>query len=321
MDVIASHDTKTQRAASPWHSFRTGLWQKEINVRDFIQQNYEPYDGDESFLAPPTKRTLAIWDKLQALFVEERKKGVLDVSQIPSSITAHAPRYIDKANEIIVGLQTDAPLRRAVRPKGGWRMVATALKTYGYDPGPHVVEAFTKYRKTHNAAGFDAYTADIRRGRSSHILTGLPDAYGRGRIIGDYRRVALYGVTRLIERKQEEKAARDDDMSTDEVIRDREELSEQIRALKELQKMAASYGFDISGPASTAKEAVQWLYFGYLAGVKEQNGAAMSLGRTSTFLDIYFARDLAAGTLSEEKAQEIIDAFVLNVRLVRCLAN
>jgi len=319
MDVIASHDTKTQSAASPWRSFRTGLWQKEINVRDFIQQNYEPYDGDESFLAPATKRTLAIWDKLQALFVEERKKGVLDVSQIPSSITAHAPGYIDKDNEIIVGLQTDAPLKRAIMPNGGWRMVATALKTYGYEPDPHVVEAFTKYRKTHNAAVFDAYTADIRRCRSSHILTGLPDAYGRGRIIGDYRRVALYGVTRLIERKQEEKSDLDGFHSTEEVIRDREELSEQVRALKELQKMAASYGFDISGPAGSAKEAVQWLYFGYLAGVKEQNGAAMSLGRTTTFLDSYFERDLAAGILTEEQAQEIIDDFVIKLRIVRFL--
>jgi len=319
MDVIAPHDKKPGSAASPWQGFRTGLWQKEINVRDFIQQNYEPYDGDEAFLAPPTKRTLKIWDTLQALFVEERKKGVLDVSQIPSSITAHAPGYIDKDNEVIVGLQTDAPLKRAIMPNGGWRMVATALKTYGYEPDPHIVEAFTKYRKTHNDAVFDAYTADIRRCRSSHILTGLPDAYGRGRIIGDYRRVALYGVTRLIERKQEEKSALDPFQSTDEIIRDREELSEQIRALKELQKMAASYGFDISSPARTAKEAVQWLYFGYLAGVKEQNGAAMSLGRTTTFLDVYFERDLAAGVLTEEQAQEIIDDFVIKLRIVRFL--
>jgi formate C-acetyltransferase len=319
MDVIASQDKKTDGAASPWQGFRLGLWQKEINVRDFIQQNYEPYDGDEAFLAPPTRRTLSIWDKLQALFVEERKKGVLDVSQVPTSITAHPPGYIDKDNEVIVGLQTDAPLKRAIMPNGGWRMVATALKTYGYEPDPHIVEAFTKYRKTHNDAVFDAYTADIRRCRSSHILTGLPDAYGRGRIIGDYRRVALYGVTRLIERKQEEKSALDAFHSTDDIIRDREELSEQIRALKELQKMAASYGFDISGPARTAKEAVQWLYFGYLAGVKEQNGAAMSLGRTTTFLDIYFERDLAARLLTEEQAQEIIDDFVIKLRIVRFL--
>jgi formate C-acetyltransferase len=319
MDVITSHDTKTGAATSPWHGFNTGLWQKEINVRDFIQQNYEPYDGDESFLAPATPRTLGIWNQLQALFIEERKKGVLDISQIPSSITAHAPGYIDKDHEVIVGLQTDAPLKRAIMPNGGWRMVATALKTYGFEPDPHVVEAFTKYRKTHNAAVFDAYTDDIRRCRSSHILTGLPDAYGRGRIIGDYRRVALYGVARLIERKQQEKSGLDTLQSTDEIIRDREELSEQIRALKELQKMAASYGFDISAPARTAKEAVQWLYFGYLAGVKEQNGAAMSLGRTTTFLDIYFERDLAAGILTEEQAQEIIDDFVIKLRIVRFL--
>ena len=280
---------------SPWQGFQTGLWNSEINVRDFIQQNYEPYDGDESFLAPATKRTLKIWEKLTDLFVEERRKGVLDVSQIPSSITAHAPGYIDRENEIIVGLQTDAPLKRAIMPNGGFRMVVSALKAYGYEPDPHVVEAFTKYRKTHNDGVFDAYTADVRRCRSSHILTGLPDAYGRGRIIGDYRRVALYGVTRLIERKQEEKNNLDSAQSTDDIIRDREELGEQIRALKELQKMASSYGFDISGPASNAREAVQWLYFGYLAGVKEQNGAAMSLGRTTTFLDIYFERDLAVG--------------------------
>jgi formate C-acetyltransferase len=304
---------------SPWHGFQTGLWQKEIDVRDFIQQNYEPYHGDASFLAPATPRTQKIWDTLKALFLEERKKGVLDISQIPSSITAHGPGYIDKDHEIIVGLQTDAPLKRAIMPNGGLRMVVTALKTYGYEPDPHVVEAFTKYRKTHNDGVFDAYTADIRKCRSSHVLTGLPDAYGRGRIIGDYRRVALYGVNRLIARKQEEKNALDSEPSTDEIIRDREELSEQVRALKELIKMAASYGFDISVPARTAKEAVQWLYFAYLAGVKEQNGAAMSLGRTSTFLDVYFARDLADGTLTESEAQEIIDDFVIKLRIVRFL--
>jgi formate C-acetyltransferase len=244
---------------------------------------------------------------------------VLDISQIPASITAHAPGYIDRENEVIVGLQTDAPLKRAIMPNGGFRMVAGALKTYGYTPDPHVVEAFTKYRKTHNDAVFDAYTADIRRCRSSHILTGLPDAYGRGRIIGDYRRVALYGIDRLYERKQQEKAALDTAMSTEEVIRDREELAEQVRALKELQRMAASYGFDISRPATSAREAVQWLYFGYLGAVKEQNGAAMSLGRTSTFLDVYFQRDLAEGTLDEEQAQEILDDFVIKLRIVRFL--
>jgi formate C-acetyltransferase len=317
--VTAAQDSKTEAAASAWNGFHTGLWQKEINVRDFIQQNYQPYDGDESFLAPATSRTQKIWDRLKEMFVEERRKGVLDVSQIPSSITAHAPGYIDRDNEIIVGLQTEAPLKRAIMPNGGFRLVVNALKAYGYEPDPQVVETFTKYRKTHNDAVFDAYTADIRRCRSSHILTGLPDAYGRGRIIGDYRRVALYGVDRLIERKQEEKRDLDALQSTDEVIRDREELAEQIRALKELLQMAKSYGFDISGPARSAKEAVQWLYFAYLAGVKEQNGAAMSLGRTTTFLDIYFGRDLAAGSLTEEQAQEIIDDFVIKLRIIRFL--
>jgi formate C-acetyltransferase len=319
MAVTTVSAAGTREATTPWQGFRTGLWQREINVRDFIQQNYEPYDGDARFLAPATPRTQRIWEMLKTLFIEERRKGVLDISQIPGSITAHAPGYIDKDNEVIVGLQTDAPLKRAIMPNGGFRMVASALKTYGYEPDPHIVDTFTKYRKTHNDAVFDAYTADIRKCRSSHILTGLPDAYGRGRIIGDYRRVALYGVNRLIERKQEEKAALDALHSTDEIIRDREELAEQIRALKELVKMAAAYGFDISRPAGTAKEAVQWLHFGYLAGVKEQNGAAMSLGRTSTFLDVYFERDLAAGTLNEAEAQEIIDDFVIKLRIVRFL--
>lgn len=307
------------RPTSAWDGFNPGLWQKEINVRDFIQQNYGPYDGDESFLAPATERTKGIWLRLNELFVEERKKGVLDISQIPGSITSHPPGYIDRENEVIVGLQTDAPLKRAIMPNGGLRMVLNALKTYGYKPDPHVVETFTKYRKTHNNGVFDAYTADVRRCRSSHILTGLPDAYGRGRIIGDYRRVALYGVKRLIERKHEEKNGLDALMSTDSVIRDREELSEQIRALEELQQMAGSYGFDISVPARTAKDAVQWLYFGYLAAVKEQNGAAMSLGRVSTFLDIYFQRDLETGEMTEEQAQEIVDDFVVKLRIVRFL--
>ena len=311
-------DRTTRRALAA--ASRPGLWQKEINVRDFIQQNYEPYDGDESFLAPATARTQTIWDKLKALFVEERKKGVLDVSQIPSSITAHAPGYIDRDNEIIVGLQTDAPLKRAIMPNGGFRMVVNALKTYGYEPDPHVVETFTKYRKTHNDGVFDAYTADIRRCRSSHILTGLPDAYGRGRIIGDYRRVALYGVDRLIERKQEEKTRpRRRACPPTTIIRDREELAEQIRALKELQQMARATASTSPARRAPRTEAVQWLYFGYLAGVKEQNGAAMSLGRTSTFLDIYFERDLAAGALTEEQAQEIIDDFVIKLRIVRFL--
>ncbi|HVN21396.1 MAG TPA: formate C-acetyltransferase [Dongiaceae bacterium] len=310
---------QTENAMNPWSGFEAGLWQTEINVRDFIQQNYRPYEGDESFLAPATRRTKGIWNRLNELFVEERKRGVLDISLIPGSITAHEPGYIDKDNEIIVGLQTEAPLKRAIMPNGGFRMVANAVKTYGYTLDQHVVDTFTKYRKTHNDAVFDAYTADIRHCRSSHILTGLPDAYGRGRIIGDYRRVSLYGVSRLIKRKQEEKESLDSLLSTDEIIRDREELAEQIRALKELQQMAASYGFNVSQPARNAREAVQWLYLGYLAAVKEQNGAAMSLGRTSTFLDVYFERDLQHGLLTEEQAQEIIDDFVIKLRIVRFL--
>ena len=302
-----------------WRGFKPGLWQRDVNVRWFLQSNYTPYEGDGAFLAPATERTLGIWKKLQDLFIEERKKQVLDVSQIPSTITAHAPGYIDKDHEVIVGLQTDAPLKRAIMPNGGLRMVLASLKAYNYEPDPKVVEAFTKYRKTHNEGVFDAYTADIRACRSSHILTGLPDAYGRGRIIGDYRRVALYGVARLIKHKEAEKNALDSAMSTEDIIRDREELSEQIRALGELQEMAKSYGFDISGPARNAKEAVQWLYFAYLAAVKEQNGAAMSLGRVSTFLDIYFERDLAEGKLTESQAQEIIDDFVIKLRIVRFL--
>jgi formate C-acetyltransferase len=306
-------------ADDAWRRFTPGLWQRDVNVRWFIQQNYTPYDGDGSFLAPATDRTKRIWKKLEDLFVQERKKGVLDVSMVPSSITAHTPGYIDRDNEVIVGLQTDAPLKRAIIPNGGLRMVLSSLKAYGYEAPPAVVETFSKYRKTHNDGVFDAYTADIRACRSSHILTGLPDAYGRGRIIGDYRRVSLYGVARLITQKEVEKAALDSEMSTEEIIRDREELSEQIRALKELHAMARSYGVDISGPARTAREAVQWLYFAYLAAVKEQNGAAMSLGRTSTFLDIYFERDLAEGTLTESQVQEIIDDFVIKLRIVRFL--
>jgi formate C-acetyltransferase len=316
---MATPEAAREKVTPGWEGFKPGIWKKQINVRDFIQQNYTPYSGDSSFLAPATERTNKIWNQLSELFVEERKKGVLDISQIPTSITAHAPGYIDRENEVIVGLQTDAPLKRSIMPNGGFRMVLSALKTYGYEPDPHVVEAFTKYRKTHNDGVFDAYTADIRRCRSSHILTGLPDAYGRGRIIGDYRRVALYGVARLIEQKQREKSDLDSAMSTDEIIRDREELSEQIRALEELQQMAQSYGFDISRPAANAREAVQWLYFAYLAAVKEGNGAAMSLGRTSTFLDIYFDRDLASAAITESQAQEIIDDFVIKLRIVRFL--
>jgi len=317
--MSSSAATQRNGASEPWSGFRQGLWDNEINVRDFIQQNVTPYHGDEAFLAGPTSRTEAIWHKLQAMFPVEREKGVFDISQIPSSITAHAPGYIDKGKEIIVGLQTEAPLKRAIMPAGGLRQVQTALKAYGYETDPNVVEIFSRYRKTHNAAVFDAYTDDARRCRSSHILTGLPDSYGRGRIIGDYRRVALYGADQLIAEKKKEKSGLDHAWSTDEIIRDREELAEQIRALAELKEMAAGYGYDISQPAHTAREAVQWLYFAYLASVKEQNGAAMSLGRTSTFLDIFFERDLKAGRLKETQAQEIIDDFVIKLRIVRFL--
>jgi len=319
MSLALSPFIPSKTLGSEWDAFNPGLWQTEVNVRDFIQQNYHPYHGDESFLMSATQRTTELWKQLGDLFSEERRKGVLDISPIPSSITSHAPGYIDRENEIIVGLQTDAPLKRAIMPNGGFRLVLSALKTYGYEPDPYVVETFTKYRKTHNDAVFDTYTDEIRRCRSAHILTGLPDAYGRGRIIGDYRRVALYGVSRLIKEKKEEKRRLDFLRSSEEIIRDREELSEQIRALTELGQMASSYGFDISRPAGKAREAVQWLYFAYLAAVKEQNGAAMSLGRISTFLDIYFERDLASGALGEEQVQEIVDDFVIKLRIVRFL--
>lgn len=302
-----------------WEGFVAGEWQHKIDVRDFIQRNYTPYLGDASFLAGATERTTQLWEKLSELFVEERKRGVLDVSQIPSSITAHAPGYIDKERELIVGLQTEAPLKRAIFPNGGWRMVEGSLESYGFEVDPQVKEIFTKYRKTHNDGVFDVYTEEILKARRSHIVTGLPDAYGRGRIIGDYRRVPLYGVARLIEAKKAEKRSLDAYHATDEIIRDREELAEQIRALKELQEMAANYGYDISRPAKTGHEAIQWLYFAYLAAVKEQNGAAMSLGRTATFIDIYLDRDVQAGVLSEEQAQELIDDFVIKLRIVRFL--
>ena len=306
-------------AGAPWRGFAAGPWQERIDVRDFIQRNYTPYEGDAAFLAPATERTERLWARLGELFELERQRGVLDVSQIPSSITAHAPGYIDRENERIVGLQTDAPLKRAIFPNGGLRMVEASLEAYGFDVDPMVAEVFSRYRKTHNDGVFDAYTPEILKARRSHIVTGLPDAYGRGRIIGDYRRVPLYGVDRLIEAKREEKQGIDELHATDEIIRDREELAEQIRALQELKQMARAYGFDLSGPAATAHEAVQWLYFAYLAAVKEQNGAAMSLGRTSTFLDVYFARDLAEGRLTEAEAQELIDDFVIKLRIVRFL--
>ncbi|MFF3614888.1 formate C-acetyltransferase [Streptomyces sp. NPDC002580] len=317
--------TQQQRPArSAWDGFRGGLWRDEINVRDFIQQNYTPYEGDKSFLAGPTERTTAVWRTITGLFPEERAKGVLDVSyDVPSTITAHAPGYIDRDRELIVGLQTDAPLKRAIMPFGGWRMVAGALRTYGYPVSPELEKVFTHYRKTHNAGVFDAYTPDIRAARKAGIVTGLPDAYGRGRIIGDYRRVALYGVDRLIEAKREERAGLDamprEASRMEEVIREREEMAEQVRALDELKEMAASYGYDVSGPARSGREAVQWLYFAYLAAVKEQNGAAMSLGRTSTFVDVFLQRDIEAGLLDESAAQELIDDFIIKLRIVRFL--
>ena len=313
----AATDIQTEAA---WRGFTPGLWQDLVDVRDFVQLNYTPYVGDSSFLQGPTERTVRVWETLSGMFPEEREKGVFDIdTKTPGRITSHGPGYISEDDDVVVGLQTDAPLKRAMIPNGGWRMVENSLATYGYEVDPFVKEIFTNYRKTHNQGVFDVYPDAVRRARSSHIVTGLPDAYGRGRIIGDYRRVALYGVDRLIRAKQMDKAELGSRMSTEDVIRDREEISEQIRALQELKEMAASYGFDISRPAANAKEAVQWLYFAYLAAVKEQNGAAMSLGRTSTFLDPYFERDFAEGTLTEAEAQEIIDDFVIKLRIVRFL--
>lgn len=316
--------TKTKTAMeqgdiAAWAGFAPGSWQARVNLREFIQRNYTPYEGDGSFLQGATDRTLGIWSTLQPLLVQEREKGILDVSQVPSGILAHPPGYIDKENELIVGLQTDAPLKRAIMPFGGWRVVAASLESYGYKPDPALGEIFTKYRKTHNDGVFDAYTPDIRKARSSGIVTGLPDAYGRGRIIGDYRRVALYGVDFLISDKERERHEMDHRHSTEEVIRLREELAEQIRSLKELKEMAKNYGYDISAPAVTAREAVQWTYFGYLAAIKQQNGAAMSAGRLSTFWDIYIERDLRAGKLTEQQAQELIDDVVIKWRVVRFL--
>ncbi len=305
---------------SQWKGFTSGKWTQEINVRDFIQKNYTPYTGDESFLASPTDSTETLWDKVKFLMQQEREKGVLDAdTKVISTITSHAPGYVAKELEQIVGLQTDKPLKRAIMPLGGIRVVKASLEAYGYQLDPQTEEIFTKYRKTHNDGVFDGYTREMRKARHSGIITGLPDAYGRGRIIGDYRRVALYGVDRLIADKKEQLESLELDAIEESVIRLREEISEQIRALTELKEMAAGYGFDISKPAATAKEAVQWTYFGYLGAVKEQNGAAMSLGRVSTFLDVYFERDLKNGTLTEVEAQEIIDHFVMKLRMVRFL--
>lgn len=305
-----------------WKDFKKGDWKDEINVRDFIQHNYTPYEGDSRFLADATEKTKKLWDEVLNLYKKEHdsKGGVLDIdTKTPSTISAHEAGYIDKDLEDIVGLQTDAPLKRAIMPFGGIRIVEKACEAYDRKVDERVEDIFHNYRKTHNDGVFDAYTPDIRAARSSHLITGLPDGYGRGRIIGDYRRVALYGIDVLIEEKQKELDVLNTDELTEEVIRSREETNEQIKALKELKVMASKYGFDISKPANNAKEAVQWLYFGYLGAIKSQDGAAMSLGRTSTFLDIYFERDLQNGVITEEEAQEIMDHFVMKLRLVRFL--
>ena len=305
-----------------WNGFTLGDWQDEINVREFIQKNYTPYEGDSSFLAGATEKTKKLWDEVLELYQKEHDSegGVLDIdTKTVSTVSSHEAGYIDKDLEDIVGLQTDAPLKRAIMPFGGIRIVEKSCEAYGRKVDDEVEEIFHKYRKTHNDGVFSVYTPDIRAARSSHLLTGLPDGYGRGRIIGDYRRVALYGVDVLIDEKKDELEVLNVDEMTEEVIREREEISEQIKALNELKVMALKYGFDISKPASNAKEAVQWLYFGYLGAIKDQNGAAMSLGRTSTFLDIYFERDLKNGVITEEEAQEIMDHFVMKLRLVRFL--
>ena len=304
-----------------WKDFKGKAWKDEINVRDFIQNNYTPYEGDDSFLAGPTDRTTKLWDEVLKLYEKERENGgVLDAdTKTPSAINAYEAGYIDKDLEQIVGLQTDAPLKRAIMPNGGIRIVEKSAESYGLKVDPETDYIYHNLRKTHNDGVFSVYTPDIRAARSAHLLTGLPDGYGRGRIIGDYRRVALYGIDALVAEKKEELDLLNVDEFTEEVIREREEVSDQIKALNDLKAMAAKYGFDISVPAKNAKEAVQWLYFGYLGAIKDQNGAAMSLGRTSTFLDIYFERDFKAGLLTEAEAQELMDHFVMKLRLVRFL--
>ncbi len=302
-----------------WEGFVPGKWSDdEVNVRDFIQRNYTPYEGDDSFLEGPTEDTKKLWEEIMELSAQERAAGgVLKAdTKIVSTLTSHKAGYIDKSREKIVGLQTDEPFKRALQPFGGIKMAEQALNMYGYEIDPQVKEIFTKYRKTHNDGVYDAYTPEMRRARTAHILTGLPDTYGRGRIVGDYRRVALYGIDYLIEHKQRDKLNMDGDMTPDK-IRDREELSEQIKALNALKAMAAEYGMDISRPAENAREAIQWLYFGYLGAIKDQNGAAMSIGRNSTFLDIYIERDLKRGVLTEKEAQELIDQFVMKLRIVK----
>ena len=305
-----------------WAGFKGRLWKEEINVRDFIQNNYTPYDGDESFLAGPTEATNKLWGKLQELQKEERAKGgVLDMeTKVVTGLTAYGPGYIDESMkdlEQVVGLQTDKPLKRAFMPYGGIKMAEESCENYGYTPDPELHKIFTEYHKTHNQGVFDAYTPEMRAARRSHIITGLPDTYGRGRIVGDYRRVALYGIDYLIKCKEEDKANCGCGVMTNDVIQLREELTDQINALKGMKAMAAAYGYDISEPATTAKEAVQWLYFGYLAAIKTQNGAAMSVGRVSTFLDIYINKDLEAGKITEAEAQELIDHFVMKCRMVK----
>ena len=305
-----------------WNGFKGRLWKEEINVRDFVQNNYKPYDGDESFLEGPTEATNKLWGRLQELQKEERAKGgVLDMeTKVVAGLTAYGPGYIDesmKELEKVVGLQTDKPLKRAFMPYGGIKMAEESCKNYGYEPDPELHKIFTEYHKTHNQGVFDAYTPEMRKARHSHIITGLPDTYGRGRIVGDYRRVALYGIDFLMEEKKKDHANCGCGTMTDDVIRLREEISDQYKALAGMKKMAESYGYDISKPATNAKEAVQWLYFGYLAAIKTQNGAAMSVGRVSTFLDIYIQRDLEAGTLTEKEAQELIDHFVMKCRMVK----
>ncbi len=315
----ASHPTSAP-ALSPWQDFKPGEWTDQVDVRNFIQTNYTPYTGDEQFLAGATARTQQLWQQVAQLMQQERQQGILDADTATvSGITSHAPGYIDREREQIVGLQTDRPLKRAIMPFGGIRVVKSALEAYGYQLDPQTEEIFTKYRKTHNEGVFDAYTRDMRLARRSGIITGLPDAYGRGRIIGDYRRVPLYGVDFLIDSKKLQLQSLEVAGIDESVIQLREEISEQIRALQELKQMAQSYGFDISQPAANAKEAVQWLYFAYLGAVKEQNGAAMSLGRVSTFLDIYFERDLQRGIYTEAELQEMLDHFVMKLRMVRFL--
>ncbi len=305
-----------------WAGFAGRKWKEDVDLRDFIQNNYEPYDGDESFLEGPTDATDRLWGELQKLQKEERAKGgVLDMeTEVVSGLTAYPAGYINeelKDLEKVVGLQTDKPLKRAFMPYGGIKMAEQSCTVYGYQPSEKLHEIFTKYHKTHNQAVFDAYTPEMKKARHNKIITGLPDTYGRGRIVGDYRRVALYGIDFLIEKKQEDFDYCGDGTMTDDVIRLREEIAEQIKALKQMKEMAEIYGFDISGPAKNAKEAVQWLYFGYLAAIKTQNGAAMSVGRVSTFLDIYISRDLKNGVLTEKEAQELIDHFVMKCRMVK----